>query len=142
MTFAPKTAVASLIHDGKNFVPATVAVQVGQPMEVRSEDKKLHTLLAVEAGGRQVLSAPLVAMGRRTITFMEPSVPLSVHCAVHGEEPSAQVLVFAHPFFVLASKEGTFRFDRVPVGTMHVRAEALEKEVVVVPKGIARALLR
>jgi len=142
MVFAPKTTHASLVHDGKSFAPAIVAVQVGQPLEVQSLDKKLHTLVAVEAGGRQVLSAPLVAMAQRSVMFMEPSVPMTVHCAVHADEPSAKILLFSHPFFAIASSEGAFRFDRVPAGTLRVRADALEKEVVVSPKATVRVVLR
>jgi hypothetical protein len=140
--FAPPPTNALLVHDGKGFSPSTLVVLVGQRLEVRSSDKKLHTFLAAETGGRQLLSAPLVAMSERTIVFTEPTAPLTVHCAVHAGEASAQLLVLSHPFFALASAEGTFHFARVPAGKLRVRSGAVEKEAVVSAGVPARVTLR
>jgi hypothetical protein len=132
IVFAPRTDALVLEDDGTGPHPAVSAVQVGQPLVLRSTDGRLHVLRAERPDGRIAFNQPMLAAGS---THVVPRAwgELRLSCGAHGDgETTATLHVLAHPFFATTGPDGAFSFDRVPAGR-HVVAVQVGDAVNLLP---------
>jgi hypothetical protein len=120
IVFAPPAAPLVLVNDGSGITPRLAGAMVGQKIEARSSDGRLHTLVAT-ANKAAVFNVPLLPAGvARTLEVAEPHGLMELRCTVHPGEPHTFVGVFANPFFALTDADGRFSFEGVPAGALKV----------------------
>jgi hypothetical protein len=114
-----------LHHDGERLTPAVAGVRVGQPMEVRSSSKTLHTLVA-RRGTTALVNVPVLAhQGARPVVFRDPKGLVTLSCSVHGSSEAGALLgVFAHPYFAVSGADGRFQLEAIPAGLVEISAGA------------------
>ncbi|MFZ5468801.1 MAG: hypothetical protein ACOZIN_05125 [Myxococcota bacterium] len=121
--FATPKAPVVLENSGQGFLPHLTAVQVGQPLVLRSGERRLHTGVAAKEKGGWVANIPALAGGGASFAFREPYGVVRVRCAVHREaEEESQLVVLAHPFFIVTGPGGRFRLEGVPAGKLMIEA--------------------
>jgi hypothetical protein len=96
LTVVPNGAVAPPARPAVDLalgttMPASLEVQVGAPLRLRSADEHMHTFVAPTLG----INVPLVPGEERTVVFAEPMGTIDVHCAVHPNEPHVALTVVA-----------------------------------------------
>jgi hypothetical protein len=117
--FAPRERASLVLeHRGAGVEPRLAAAQIGQRIDARSADGKLHTLVARSEQGT-VFNVPLLPAGvPRPLELSAPHL-MTLSCGIHpGSEASSELAVFAHPFFALTGEDGAFRFEGVPEGDL------------------------
>jgi len=133
IVFAPRTEALVLEDDGSGPRPEISALQVGQPLLLRSTDGRLHALRAQRADGRIAFNQPMLAAGS---THVVPRAwgELRLSCGAHASgESSATLHVLSHPFFATTGADGTFTLERVPAGRRVVAIERLGGSVSLAP---------
>ena len=121
---AAPAGAARIQNDGRGFWPTLSAARWGQPVELRSSDRRLHTALVVPRGVASKANLPLLADGS-TAALRLPGFEgvAEIRCTVHGaSEASGYLGVFSHPFFTFTDASGEFSLAAVPVGATTVRA--------------------
>jgi hypothetical protein len=144
---APSTPVTLARADVAAPSPLTV-VQVNQPILARSEDGRLHTLIAVR-DGKTLFNTPLLASGEPShASFREAEGLVTLRCNVHqgGSEAEAQILVVGHPFFTRTDASGRFALHGVPAARVQLAATldgrpGAERAVDITPQGNAELTL-
>ncbi|HVE84128.1 MAG TPA: hypothetical protein VND93_14825 [Myxococcales bacterium] len=107
----------SLAHDGRGYFPRALGVQVGQVLQLRSADGRLHTMLAKKVGGTWVRNAPITGGGVTQLAFDEPVGVVSLECKVHGAAEAPGVMaILDHPLWAVAGADGRFALEGVPPG--------------------------
>jgi len=120
--FAPPAEPTAVEHGPGGFMPAIAVAQVGQPIEARSTDGRMHTLVADRAG-EVLFNVPLLASGAPTATRLRHAVGLAtLHCNVHPEEREGLLLTLAHPFFARSDAAGRAVLSGVPAGRLRIGA--------------------
>ncbi len=113
---------AQLDQSGCRFVPRTLAVQVGQELQIVNGDPTRHNVrFAPARNERQNL---IFAKGgdRETVVFDRPeAMPFTVKCDIHPWM-AASVGVFDHPFFATTDEKGQYAIEQVPAGSYEVVA--------------------
>ncbi len=144
VVFAPRTDALVITDEGTGPLPQVSAVQVGQPLILRSTDGRLHALRAQRADGRIAFNQPMLAAGS---THVVPRAwgELRLACGAHGDRESTATLhVLSHPFFATTGRDGAFAFERVPSGRRVVAIQVGEAvnlvPVVLVAGGTAKLL--
>lgn len=119
--FAARTDVLELTGDSTGLHRATVVVQAGQPMRLRSTDGMLHTLVGLGERDRVRFNLPLLwGDGAPTRTVHHAVGDFIGVCSVHAHlhrERDARVLVLHHPYFARTDREGRFALEGVPGNT-------------------------
>jgi hypothetical protein len=146
--FVPPVEPVTLTNDGSGVLPRLAVAMVGQRIQGRSADGRLHTLVA-SAGGATWFNAPLLSSGEPTVVRAPGARGVAeVGCNVHPAEPKSRLLVLGHPFFARSDAGGRAMLRGVPEG--HVEVDALSNgetgesagaEVVVVAEGAAEVRL-
>jgi hypothetical protein len=119
-----RTTMVEIVDDGSGFVPPVAAVQVRQPLNLRSGDGRLHAIRGSDARGRTVFNVA-VPVAATLVHLEEPAGVVKLDCAVHehaGQERAGWLVVVAHPFFATTGADGRFRFEALPRGKIVVRA--------------------
>lgn len=120
--FAPPSEPVVLEHGPHGVTPALAVAQVGQRIEARSTDGRMHTLVADKAG-EALFNVPLLASGAPTTTRLRAANGLStLHCNVHPGEPGSLLLTLAHPFFARSDADGRVTLSGVPAGSLRIGA--------------------
>ena len=101
------------------YVPHAVAVQVGQPLRIRSSDAKtLHNVHLLAAANPQLNFGLTDAGAEKQVTFQQPEF-IRTKCDVHPWM-TGYVGVFESPFFAVTREgdagAGHFEIARVPPG--------------------------
>jgi hypothetical protein len=146
--FVPPVEPVTLTNGGDGVTPRLAVAMVGQRIQGRSADGRLHTLVA-SAGGATWFNAPLLSSGEPTVVRAPAARGTAeVGCNVHPAEPKSRLLVLGHPFFAWSDKEGRATLRGVPAGHVEVDAlstgetgESARAEVVVVAEGAAAVRL-
>jgi hypothetical protein len=111
----PALPVVTVIERGEGFEPSFTLLEVGQPLQVHSADRRLHTA-QMRAENETLFNVPIPAEGNSPArTLLEP-VEAELRCTVHGAERAGRVLVLDHPFFARSDEAGEFRIAHVPPG--------------------------
>ena len=101
------------------FVPHVLAVQVGQPVEIKNSDPTTHNVhylpkrnddMNHDFSGSSMARSEIVRFEKA-----EPE-PFETKCDVHAWMRS-YVAVFDHPFFAVTDETGAFELANVPAGT-------------------------
>ena len=102
--------------------------QVGQLVDARSGDGKLHTLIA-STGEGDAFSIPLQSSGAWSQAKLRAITGVAtLHCGVHQRSgESRRLLITANPFCTKTDAKGDFRFCGVPAGRVHVTALGEER---------------
>lgn len=141
---APAPAAEPAVLDQVNcrYVPAAVALRVGQVLRVRSSDPTLHNVHMMTEANDPVNLSFTKADQVTDVTFQAPE-SFNVRCDVH-QWMTADVHVFAHPHFAVTGGDGSFEIKNLPAGehTLVFRHGFLgdrEQKVTVTAGGTARA---
>jgi hypothetical protein len=121
--FAPPAEVIRIVEEGGAIVTAAEIAQVGQRVEARSGDLKLHTLIASTSEG-DAFSIPLQSSGAWSNAKLRPITGLAtLHCGVHQRsDESRRLVITANPFWAKTDANGAFRLAGVPAARVHVTA--------------------
>jgi len=120
-TFAPLTTPAVLDQKGCMYSPHVLAVQVGQPINVKNSDPFMHNVNGQASVNPPFnFAQPNVDPGK-AIPPMKAAETFRVKCDVHPWM-SAHVHAFDHPFFAVSKADGAFAIENVPPGTYKVTA--------------------
>ena len=113
-----------LDQKGCEYIPAILAAQTGQKLNIKNSDPVLHnvhTQPAATPGNKESNTAQLAGAPDITITFDKPEPFLKIKCDVHPWM-FAWVSVFDHPYFAVSAKDGTFKIANVPAGKYKLEA--------------------
>jgi hypothetical protein len=121
--FAPPSDVIRIVEEGGTIQTASEIAEVGQQVEARSGDLKLHTLIASTSEG-DAFSIPLQSSGAWSNAKLRPITGIAtLHCGVHQRSGEQRRLVItANPFFTKPDASGAFRLSGIPAGRVHVTA--------------------
>jgi plastocyanin len=110
-----------LDQKGCAYTPASVAVQIGQPLLVRNSDATMHNVHLRPNVNRDFnTSQPQKGM-ESTQTFDKEEALMPVGCDVHPWM-RAHISVFSHPFFAVSGPSGTYEIKSLPAGTYEIEA--------------------
>jgi len=132
---APANAIVPLLdQQGCIYVPHVVAVQVGQPLTVRSSDPTPHNVHFTPKLNK-ARNLNMVSKGSEQQITFDHAEFIRFKCDVHPWM-NAYVGVFPHPFFATTGPDGTFELTNLPAGTFtlvawHERFGEIEKEVTI-----------
>ncbi|HYO10624.1 MAG TPA: hypothetical protein VER17_16780 [Tepidisphaeraceae bacterium] len=129
------------------YVPHALAVQVNQPLRVRTSDPgTLHNVHYNPTNNPPANFGLTVAGAERPVTFARPEY-VRIKCDVHPWM-SGYVGVFDHPFFAVTPEgDGAFQIPRVPPGSYkllawHERYGEVEQRVEVGENGVSEVTVR
>jgi plastocyanin len=118
--FAPPDAPVVLDHGPDGVEPSLAAAQVGQRIEARSTDGRMHTLVA-RRDGEVLFNVPLLAKGAPTTTRVRDAAGMwTLRCNAHTGERTSRLLVLAHPFFARTDAAGRADLPGVPAGRLRI----------------------
>lgn len=129
-------APALLDQKGCEYIPAIIAIQTGQKLNVKNSDPVLHNVHAQpdpKSGNKEQNLAQLAGSPDLSFTFAKPEQFLKFKCDVHPWM-FAWVSVFDHPYFAVSGKDGTFKIANVPPGkyileAAHRKAGTITQEI-------------
>lgn len=120
-----RSKVATLASHDKSFEPHVEVVPVGSTMSFPNLDDIMHNVFSLSKGNRFDLG--LYKDGaKKDYVFQSPGL-VRIYCNIHPQM-SAFVYVMAHPYFAMASRDGSFRIDDVPAGNYTLAAWSEEGE--------------
>ncbi|HWE01751.1 MAG TPA: carboxypeptidase regulatory-like domain-containing protein [Tepidisphaeraceae bacterium] len=101
------------------YMPHAVAMQVNQPLRVKSSDPIFHNV-HVQSIENPAMNLAEVQPGEQTVKFAKPEM-MRVRCDVH---PWMKAIfgVFDNPWFAVTGADGKFRIDNIPPGTYTLTA--------------------
>jgi plastocyanin len=97
------------------FIPATLIVRAGYPVQFHSSDEELHNINVKNADTREQAFNVAIPPGQTfEHTFKNPGF-YDVNCDIHPAM-SAQIFVATSPYVVIAERDGRFTFQDVVPG--------------------------
>ena len=112
---AAKTAPIVLDQKGCVYVPAILAVQVGQKIVVKNSDPCVHNVHTVPKENEMKNLVQMPGGADLEFAFDKPEPFLKFQCDVHPWM-FAWVSVVDSPYFSLSDKDGKFTIKNVPAG--------------------------
>lgn len=97
------------------YVPHVLALQVGQPLRVRSSDNTLHNVHYTPRSNAPG-NLSMVGAGDEEMVRFEAAEVVRMKCDVHPWM-TAHVGVFEHPFHAVTGDDGAFELKDVPPGS-------------------------
>lgn len=114
---APSTPVVLDQHNCW-YHPAIVAVQAGQPIEIKNSDNTTHNVRTESKMGNSFnMSENPNESKSKTLETPENQIPVA--CDVHPWM-KGYLFVFAHPFFAVTGDDGKFSISGLPAGEYEV----------------------
>jgi plastocyanin len=112
---APSTPVVIDQH-GCQYRPHVLALQVGQPLQIKNSDATLHNIHALPSVNPQFNEGQPVQGMVSTKKFDKAEIaPFHIKCDVHGWM-KAYMAVMPHPFYSISQGNGTFTIANLPPG--------------------------
>jgi len=113
-----RDAPATIVVDQKNFqfVPETVAIQVGDRVKFLNSDKEVHNVQTSHPS--HSFNVNMLSGREHVETFQRGGGtrrPYRIGCGYHSAM-RAWIFVFDHPFFQLTSPDGRFQLKNIPPG--------------------------
>ncbi len=118
-TEPPTDKVTTIAQKGRKFVPALVAITVGEKVEFPNSDPFLHNVFS-QSPPRKFDLGSFLKGETKEISFPELGV-VDVYCNIHPEM-AATILVLPNRRHTVASADGKFVIDGVPPGDWTVFA--------------------
>lgn len=118
---------AVLDQYGKQFVPTTLFVRVGQPVEFRNSEDISHNVQVRRAGSGASVFNVSTDPGSKYVHTFDRAGRYDVSCDLHSGMFSALVATTS-PYFAVTDDTGAFSIANVPAGayTMVVSADGQE----------------
>jgi plastocyanin len=116
----PATPV-TLDQAGCMYEPHVLGVMAGQKLDVKNTDPVVHNVHPVPHENRAWNKSQPVGSETIETSFEHPELAVRVLCNLHPWM-RAYVFVFAHPYFDVTSKAGTFELKNLPPGTYTIEA--------------------
>jgi plastocyanin len=116
----PATTVV-LAQKNCTYQPHVVGIQVGQTLDIVSNDPTLHNIHAVPMANQEFNLAQAGAGVKNQHVFSTSEVLVPFKCDVH-RWMTAFVGVVDHPFFAVSSADGAFSLSGLPPGTYTIEA--------------------
>jgi plastocyanin len=135
---APTTPVVIDQH-GCQYHPHALAVQVGQPLQIKNSDATLHNIHALPNINPQFNVGQPVQDMVSTKKFDKAEItPFRIKCDVHGWM-KAFMAVMPHPFYSISQGNGSFTISNLPPGqytivAWHEKYGSQEQQITVAPK--------
>jgi hypothetical protein len=117
----PPSQPALLDQSGCMYAPASVALQIGQPLLIRNSDALAHNVHLRPNQNQEINTAQPKQGMERTETFDKEEALMPVGCDIHPWMRS-YVSVFAHPFFAISKADGSFEISNLPAGEYVIEA--------------------
>ncbi len=137
--FAASSTPAVIDQKGCQYHPHVLAVQVGQPLQIRNSDNTLHNIHALPVINSQFNEGQPVQGMVSTKKFDKAEImPFKVKCDVHGWM-KAWMAVMPHPFYSVSQANGTFTIANLPPGNYtlvawHEKYGSKEQQITVAAK--------
>lgn len=112
---------AVLDQVGCMYVPHVLAMMTDQPFEVKNTDPTTHNVHPTPRENRPWNRSIAAGEAPYVSTFSQPEMAIPVVCNIHPWM-RAYLFVFAHPYFDLTLKTGTFELKNLPPGTYTIEA--------------------
>jgi plastocyanin len=135
---APSTPVVIDQH-GCQYRPHALALQVGQPLQIKNSDATLHNIHALPNVNPQFNEGQPVQGMVSTKKFDKAEItPFRIKCDVHGWM-KAFMAVMPHPFYSVSQGNGSFTISNLPPGqytivAWHEKYGSQEQQITVAPK--------
>jgi hypothetical protein len=119
--FPRATAPVKVDQNGCTYVPHTVALMTGEPLQVSNSDPVTHNVNVVSERrqGWNESQGPGASPFERTFAREEIAIP--VKCNVHTWM-KFYIAVVSHPYFQVTAQDGAFNLKNVPAGTYTLAA--------------------
>ena len=111
---APSTTV-TMTQKGCRYVPHVLGIQVGQRLEVDSEDPTTHNIHVSPKTGHDWNVSQQPGSNPVTTKFAHAEIMVPVHCNVHPWM-SAYIGVVTNPYFAVTGADGSFTIKGLPPG--------------------------
>jgi plastocyanin len=113
---AANTTPAVLDQRGCKYIPHVMAVQVGQPIQIKNSDNTLHNVHAMPAVNSQFNEGQPVQGMVSTKKFDKVEMtPFRIKCDVHGWMKS-YTAVLPHSYHSVSQMNGSFSIANLPPG--------------------------
>lgn len=127
-------ARARMDQRNETFLPHVLAVDAGAVVDFPNNDATYHNVFSLSKINKFDLGR--YARGKsKSVRFDRPGV-VRIFCDIHSHM-SAFVLVFSHPYYVIADADSRYRIDNIPPGSYTVSAwyegEARDTRTVSIP---------
>jgi plastocyanin len=138
-TYPPPATPVVLNQQGCQYHPHAVALQVGQPLQIKNSDATLHNIHAMPVINSPFNEGQPVQGMVATKKFDKAEItPFRVKCDVHGWM-KAFMAVMPNPFYAVSADNGTFTISGLPPGNYtivawHERYGSQEQPITVGPK--------
>ena len=138
-SYPPPATPVVLDQHGCQYHPHAVALQVGQPLQIKNSDATLHNIHAMPTVNSQFNEGQPVQGMVSTKKFDKAEItPFRVKCDVHGWM-KAFMAVMPNPFYAVSADNGTYTISGLPPGTYtivawHEKYGQQEQQITVAPK--------
>jgi hypothetical protein len=112
---------AVLDQIGCMYVPRVLALMTNQPFEVKNTDPTTHNVHPIPHGNRPWNRSLAAGEAPYVTTFSQQELAIPIVCNIHPWM-RAYLFVFAHPYFDVTTKTGTFELKNLPPGTYTIEA--------------------
>jgi len=112
---------AVLDQEGCLYEPRVLALMTNQPFEVKNTDPTTHNVHPIPRENRPWNRSIGAGEAPYVTTFSHAELAIPVVCNIHPWM-RAYLFVFAHPYFDVTTKSGSFQLKNLPPGTYTIEA--------------------
>jgi hypothetical protein len=99
------------------FIPHVLGIREGQTVLVKNSAPFAHNLNVTSFGDGPNWNETMAPGTSKEIKGTVPALsPTTAACNIHGWM-GARIYTFKHPYFCVTEQDGSFKIDKVPVGT-------------------------
>lgn len=109
------TKMVTITQKGCRYSPHVLGIEVGQLLEVLTEDRTDHNIHISPRNGRHLNVSQQPGSDPVTTKFSNPQVMISVNCNLHPWM-QAYIGVVTNPYFAVTGDDGSFAIRGVPPG--------------------------
>jgi hypothetical protein len=141
--FAVPGEPAVLNQVGCRYVPHVMGIMVGQPLEVRNDDRAQHNVHPMPRANNEWNESQMPHGKPIVRVFQRPEMMMPIQCNQHPWM-KMYLNVMEHPYFAVTGADGRYEIRNLPPGeyTLAAVTEKLSEQTVkikVEPKGAAKA---
>ncbi len=115
LSASPPTNIVTITQKGCRYEPHVLGIEVGQRLQVVSEDPTTHNIHIRPKTGRDWNVSQQPGSDPVTTKFSNPEIMVPVHCNVHNWM-QAYIGVVTNPYYAVTGDDGTFTIKGVPPG--------------------------